>query len=57
MDVTKMTEKELREELTRIRMERAGCGQKKRTEAKGKRISESAKLKKITEGEANAEWC
>jgi len=55
-DVKKMTVEELRAELMRIRMGRASTGARKRVEAKTKRVSESAKLKKVAEGASDADW-
>lgn len=58
-DVTKMTEKELRQELTKIRGERAGKGRQKRKEAKTKRIVQAGtdrKRRTNVEAEENADW-
>lgn len=57
--VSKMTEEELRVELSRIRGERAGKGRQKRKEAKTKRVSQAGQdisRRKNVEAEADADW-
>ena len=54
-----MTEVELREELMKIRSERAGKGRFKRAQAKDKRVSgykKERKAKAAIEAETNADW-
>ena len=57
--VEEMTEEQLREELQKIRQERAGKGRVKRAEAKGKRVSSYNKEKRVKQNakdEAEAEF-
>lgn len=60
IDVSKMTDEEIRDELSRVRSERAGRGMQKRRQAKTKRIDghyKQKKVEKVVKAVEDAEWC